>query len=78
MKLYALVNVSLPEPIGVYARREDAEDMLRMLLTDEPTWHQLLSVEPFELGDSYDLDRSAIVAPPRTLLDRVATITLGR
>jgi hypothetical protein len=51
MRLFALVDRSLPEPIELYVRREDAERTLAELLRDEPGWQSLLSIEQIELDE---------------------------
>ena len=49
VQLYALIDLSLPEPIDVYMQREDAERALGVLLRDEPSWSKLLSIAVIEL-----------------------------
>lgn len=49
VQLYVLIDVSLPEPIDVYSRRQEAEQALAALLSDEPDWLPLLSIETIEL-----------------------------
>jgi hypothetical protein len=51
MRLFALVDSSLPEPIEVYVRRGDAERTLAELLRDEPGWESLLSIEEIDIDD---------------------------
>ena len=51
MRLYALIDASLPEPIDVYGSRKAAEQALAVLLADEPGWRSLLSIEPFDLPE---------------------------
>jgi hypothetical protein len=51
VRLFALVDRSLPEPVELYARREDAERTLAELLRDEPDWESLLSIEEVELDE---------------------------
>jgi hypothetical protein len=48
--VYALIDLSLPEPIDVYVRREDAERTLAELLRDEPSWRTLLSIAEIALS----------------------------
>ena len=50
MHVYALIDLSLPEAIDVYVRREDAERTLAELLRDEPDWRTLLSIAEIALG----------------------------
>lgn len=49
VRLYALIDASLREPIDVYGSRAEAERVLAVLLSDEPGWWSLLSIEMFEL-----------------------------
>jgi hypothetical protein len=51
VRLYALIDASLPEPVDVYGCRKAAEQALAVLLADEPSWRSLLSIEPFDLPD---------------------------
>ena len=51
MRLFVLVDRSLPEPVELYARRDDAEETLAELLGDEPGWESLLSIEEIELAE---------------------------
>ncbi len=51
MRLFVLVDCSLPEPVELYARREEAERTLEELLRDEPGWESLLSIEEIELAE---------------------------
>jgi hypothetical protein len=48
--VYALIDLSLPVPIEVYVRREDAERTLAELLRDEPGWRTLLSIAEIALS----------------------------
>jgi hypothetical protein len=48
--VYALIDLSLPEPIAVYVQREDAERTLAELLHDEPGWRTLLSIAEIALS----------------------------
>ena len=50
MHVYALIDLSLSEPIEVYVRREDAERTLAELLRDEPGWRALLSIAEIALS----------------------------
>ena len=50
MHVYALIDLSLPEPIDVYVRHEDAERTLAELLRDEPGWRTLLSIAEIALS----------------------------
>jgi len=50
VRLFALVDRSLLEPIDLYVRREDAERMLAELLHDKPAWESLIWIEEIELG----------------------------
>jgi hypothetical protein len=45
-----LVGSELGEVIELYVRREDAEQALEDVLTDEPSWASELRVIPVELG----------------------------
>jgi hypothetical protein len=51
VRLFALVDESLVEPIEVYWRRKDAERALAELLRDEPDWWDLVRIEEFDLGE---------------------------
>jgi hypothetical protein len=46
-----LVDRSLPEPVGLYARRAEAERMLAELLRDEPDWESLFLIEEVEFAE---------------------------
>lgn len=52
MRLYLVVDRSLPDPIEVHLCREDAELMVADVLKDEPGWRSLLSVRPVEVPDA--------------------------
>lgn len=45
---YRMVGSELGEVIEFYSSREEAEDALRDVLTDEPGWEGLLAVEIVE------------------------------
>jgi len=49
--LFGVVYESLPEPLEVFMRREDAEVVVAELLADEPEWEALLRIEEIELPD---------------------------
>jgi hypothetical protein len=44
-----LSGTGLGEVIELFVRREDAEQALRDLLSDEPTWEGVVSIVPIEL-----------------------------
>ena len=50
--MFALVDLSLPETLELFLRREDAERALSEVLHDEPDWKRLLRIEEIELVDS--------------------------
>ena len=52
MRLFVLVDRSLPEPVELYARRVDAEEALVELLGDEPGWELLLSIVEIEIAEA--------------------------
>jgi hypothetical protein len=60
VQLYALIDLSLPEPIDVYVRREDAERTLAVLLRDEPAWSKLLSIAVIELTGSAESEAGIV------------------
>jgi hypothetical protein len=62
VRVYALIDLSLPEPIDVYVRREDAERTLAELLRDEPGWCTLLSIAEIELVDDTTHSEAGVVA----------------
>ena len=52
MLIYALVDNRLAETVDLYPSREEAEQSLADVLTDEPCWASFMSVEPIELPTS--------------------------
>jgi hypothetical protein len=62
VRVYALMDLSLPEPIDVYVRREDAERTLAELLRDESGWCTLLSIAEIELVDDTTHSEAGVVA----------------
>jgi hypothetical protein len=58
VRVYALMDASLREPIDVYGSRAEAERVLAVLLSDEPDWRPMLSIATIELPpESLGLDR---------------------
>lgn len=53
MRFFALVDLSVMEAIELYVTREEAERVLKEVLTDEPEWTSIVRVEPIDLGDSH-------------------------
>jgi hypothetical protein len=48
MRPWGLADYEVNEIIEVFAEREDAEQMLRDCLSDEPEWVEILEVVPVE------------------------------
>jgi hypothetical protein len=52
VRVFALVDLSLAEPIELFLWREDAERTLAEVVRDEPSWRFLFRIEEIELVDS--------------------------
>jgi hypothetical protein len=59
--LWGIEEVELGEVVELFSGRGDAEQTLRDVLRDEPTWSRLLRVEPVDLemlGAKWTLKRT--------------------
>jgi hypothetical protein len=57
MLVWAVVSAEINQAIELFPSRGEAEEMLALVLQDEPDWRYVLRVEPLELG-SESLNRA--------------------
>lgn len=51
MRVWAVVSHDIEQAIELFPTRLEAEEMLALVLEDEPEWRDIMSIEPLDLGE---------------------------
>jgi hypothetical protein len=51
MQVWAVVSHDIEQAIELFPTKRKAEEMLALVLEDEPEWRDIMSIERLELGE---------------------------